>query len=63
MVTVNGSPSQSSAELGLTVYIKSCGDVVPATKVNSEPKIVDDAAVLDEPPIIRSEDSSANKYM
>ena len=33
---------------------------MPATKVNSEPKIVDDPAVLDEPPIIRSEDSSAN---
>ena len=50
MVTVKSSPSQPSSVIGVTVYIKSCGDVVPATKVNSEPGIVADAAVLAEPP-------------
>ena len=59
MVTVNGSPSQPSSVLGVTVYIKSCGDVVSLTKVNSEPGIVADAVVLADPPVIRSEDSSA----
>ena len=59
MVTVNGSPSQPSSVLGVTVYIKSCGDVVPSDKVNSEPGIVADASVLAELPSILPDDSEA----
>ena len=59
IVTVNGSPSQPSSVLGVTVYIKSCGDVVPSDKVNSEPGIVADGAVLAEPPITSDDESSA----
>ena len=63
IVTVNGSPSHWSADNGVTVYIKSCGDVVPATKVNSEPGIVADAAVLAEPPSTLFEDAITQVYV
>ena len=59
MVTVNGSPSQPSSVLGVTVYIKSRGSVTLSSNVNSEPGIVADGAVLAEPPITSDDESSA----